>query len=112
MLVFCVEFYRYKVQWSTLELILQCLILHILQYKWQCPHPNPSHCEGFCTALQVAYGKARTVIAYKRFCSHPVVELAIAEMACVSRNVRRTLHVPSLLFQILRTVKDFPTFHF
>ena len=47
MLVFCVEFYRYKVQWSTLELILQCLILHILQYKWQCPHPNPSHCEGF-----------------------------------------------------------------
>ena len=44
MLVFCVDFYRYKVQWSTLELILQCLIL---QYKWQCPHPNPSHCEGF-----------------------------------------------------------------
>ena len=41
-----------------------------------------------------------------------VVELAIAEMACVSRNVRRTFHVPSLLFQILRTVKDFPTFHF
>ena len=24
-----------------------------------------------------------------------VVELAIAEMACVSRNIRRTLHVPS-----------------
>ena len=24
-----------------------------------------------------------------------VVELAIAEMACVSRNVRRTFHVPS-----------------
>ena len=40
------------------------------------------------------------------------VEFAIAEMACVSRNVRRTFHVPFLLFQILRTVKDFPTFHF
>ena len=39
--------------------------------------------------------KPRTVIASERFCSHPVVELAIAEMACVSRNVRRTLHVPS-----------------
>ena len=54
----------------------------------------------------------------KRLFSYPVVELgrevefAIAEMACVSRNVRRTFHVPFLLFQILRTVKDFPTFHF
>ena len=27
--------------------------------------------------------------------SYPVVELAIAEMACVSSNVRRTFHVPS-----------------
>ena len=27
--------------------------------------------------------------------SHPVVEFAIAEMACVSSNVRRTFHVPS-----------------
>ena len=36
------------------------------------------------------------------------VELAIAEMASTSRNVRRTFLVPSLLFQILRTVKDFP----
>ena len=51
------------------------------------------------TTLQVAYGKARTVIVSERFCSHPVVEfgltsceveLAIAEMACVSRNVRTT----------------------
>ena len=47
------------------------------------------------TTLQVAYGKARTVIVSERFCSNPVVELAIAEMACVSRNVRRTFHVPS-----------------
>ena len=66
MLVFCVEFYRYKVQWSTLELILQCLILHILQYKWQCPHPNPSHCEGFCTTLQVAY-----VLRHHHIYTHP-----------------------------------------
>ena len=48
----------------------------------------------------------------ERFFSYHVVELAIAEMACVSRNVCRTFHVPFLLFQILRTVKDFPTFHF
>ncbi len=31
----------------------------------------------------------------ERFFSYHVVELAIAEMACVSRNVRRTFHVPS-----------------
>ena len=31
----------------------------------------------------------------ERDCSHPEVELAIAEMACVSSNVRRTFHVPS-----------------
>ena len=48
----------------------------------------------------------------ERSFSYHVVELAIAEMACVSRNVCRTFHVPFLLFQILRTVKDFPTFHF
>ena len=46
--------------------------------------------------FQVAYGKVRTVIVSKRFFSHSVVvELAIAEMACVSSNVRRTFHVPS-----------------
>ena len=43
----------------------------------------------------------------ERSFSYHVVELAIAEMACVSRNVCRTFHVPFLLFQILRTVKDF-----
>ena len=31
----------------------------------------------------------------KRLFSYPVVEFAIAEMACVSSNVRRTFHVPS-----------------
>ena len=38
---------------------------------------------------------------------YPEVELDLAEMACVPRNIRRTFLVPSLLFQILRTVKDF-----
>ena len=32
--------------------------------------------------------------------SHPgVVELAIAEMACASRNIRGTFHVPSFNFK-------------
>lgn len=54
MLVFC----KCRVQWiasSCKEYILQCLILDILLCKWQCPRPNPSHCEEFCKTLQVAY---------------------------------------------------------
>ena len=57
-----------------------------------------SQCESvFCFCLSAMY---------------PEVELDLAEMACVPRNIRRTFLVPSLLFQILRTVKDFPVFHF
>ena len=41
-----------------------------------------------------------------------VVELGLTGLTSTSRNVRRTFHVPSFLFQILRTVKDFPTVHF
>ena len=43
---------------------------------------------------------------------YPEVELDLAEMACVPRNIRRTFLVPSLLFQILRHCEGFCTTHF
>ena len=102
MLLFCfLSAIRSGLHRSCKEYLLQCLILHIILYKWQCPHPNPSHCEGFSNVpflsarsriLVVEFAKAetqafrvlsarsfrplaakpRTVIAYERFCSHPV----------------------------------------
>ena len=42
-----------------------CLIPHIfyivlsykliIRYHFQCPHPNPSHCEGFCTTFSKSF---------------------------------------------------------
>ncbi len=67
------------------------------QHSLQCPHPNPSHCEGFCTTRSESFAlfvsSDSFLIAFSQILV--VVELAIAEMACVSRNIRRTFHVPS-----------------
>ena len=40
------------------------------------------------TAVPAVYGIPVQRSISERDCSHPVVELAIAEMACVSRNIR------------------------
>ena len=50
----------------------------------------------FARSYRLLTSNLQTVIVYERLFSHPgVVEFAIAEMACVSSNVRRTFHVPS-----------------
>ena len=79
-----------------------CLIPHIfyivlsykliIRYHFQCPHPNPSHCEGFCTTFSKSFASFGSNVPFLSARSRilSVVELDLAEMACVSPNVRTT----------------------
>ena len=107
--------------------LLQCLILHIILCKWQCPHPNPSHCEGFSNVpflsamfriLVVELAKAETAstsqtirtlfLTMFAFVSSSVpflnafprilvVELGLTGLTSTSRDVRGTFHVSSVI---------------
>ena len=78
-----------------------CLIPHIvyivlsykliIRYHFQCPHPNPSHCEGFCTTFSKSFASYQSSDSVLSVRPHILeVELDLAEMACVSPNVHTT----------------------
>ena len=71
-LVFCLRAKRSGVGWSCKKYLLQCLILHIILCKWQCPHPNPSHCEGFCRTFHVPSGVPVQRSISERSVSYPM----------------------------------------
>ena len=104
MLVFC----KCRVQWiasSCKEYILQCLILDILLCKWQCPRPNPSHCEEFCKTLQVAYvlshhhiyTHSRIRSGLLTFFSSLVIQESLINFAGERRRSRMTSHCELVL---------------
>ena len=86
-----------------LGLLLQIIYIVLsyrltIQYHLQCPRSKSFALWRILHDCKQSFAaNLRTVIAYERLFSHPVVELAIAEMACVSWNIRRTLHVPSVV---------------
>ena len=82
----CWFFCKCHVQWIASgykEYILQCLILYILLCKWQCPRPNPSHCEGFCN---VPFLNAMARIL--------VVEFGLTGLTSTSQKSRTTASSP------------------
>ena len=103
MLVFCLRAKRSGVGWSCKKYLLQCLILHIILCKWQCPHPNPSHCEGFCRTFHVPSGVPVQRSISERSVSYPMcfVNLPLPQQSSLSFQGCQRFGVRYLLSRLL-----------
>ncbi len=83
------ESHRYRKEFILLIHSFVLTYNDVLLCVEQCLHPNPSHSEGFCTAVPAAYGIPVQRSISGRDGAYPIeVEFVFAEIASTSQPIR------------------------